>query len=202
MKYLKTTAAAALIVVSLAANAVPATATTLTSPAGTTYTSTLSLVSEGPFILHAFETFRCESSTFEGKVEGHGEWTTATAKVSSMAWLGCNHAFSVLNRGSLEVHTDSASADGNGTLTWTGAELGIKWVTIFGSFDCLYTLSNVNLGTVTGSKSTGGTATAGGGATKISVDGGIFCQVSEPEIKNEWTSPSYKIRTPDYLDVD
>jgi hypothetical protein len=202
MKHLKTTVLAAVAATALMAFVAPASATTLTSPAGTTYTGALRLESEGPFTLHGTGTFTCGRSSMEGKVESHGSSVTTVSKLSQTIWNECSHAFSVLKTGSLEIHTDTANADGNGTLTWNGAELTITWNTVFGNVHCTYTLGSVNLGTIAGSKSTGSTATASGGATKMTVHGGLFCQSKETGIKNEWTSPSYRFTTPDYLDVD
>ncbi|HEX5988906.1 MAG TPA: hypothetical protein VFY75_01665 [Solirubrobacterales bacterium] len=196
MKYVKMLGLLAVAAAALMAFAGTASATYLTSPAGTTYTGTIHAKSEGTTTLHG-EAFAvsCAASTVSGSVEFHSTGTgTAGGKITTLDFSECTFPVTVIANGSLEVHTKTASADGNGTLTSNGAK-----ITIHGPFgiNCLYETNNTDIGTLTGSKNTGKTATLDIDSSLIPRTGdSAFCGAA-----GEWTG-SYEVTTPDYLDVD
>lgn len=146
MKYLKILAVTALAAVGLTAFTAAASATTLTSPSGTAYTSTVEAEASNVKFTGSFVAIECVESKFDGTVSSHGEAVTAKISLSSMSFMECNYPFTVLKPGTLEIHTDSAGVDGNGSVTWEGLEMSIH--TSVG--ECVYT-SNVPIGTLSGS---------------------------------------------------
>lgn len=195
MKYVKTLGLLAIAAAALMAFTASASATVLTSPAGTVYTGTIKAASEnghvkltGPLGISV----EC-ASTVEGKVEKHGANVTAGGNITSLAFTGCTNGYSatVLAKGSLEIH---ALGNGNGTLTSSGTEVTVH--TPLG-FACIYKTGNTHIGTLTGSKNLAGkTATLDIAAATIPRTGdSAFCGAS-----GSWTG-SYLVSTPDYLDV-
>ena len=187
MKTLKMLALACSAAAVLAIFAAPATATVLTSPAGTTYTGSIKATSnnlkwEGPFV-----TIECSHSAWGGNVESHGAAVTTKFQLSSLSFTGCNFAFTVNNTGSMEVHTDTAVSDGNGTLTWTGASISIA--TSVGT--CVFTTNGTDLGTVTGGEN------AIDVNAKIPRTGGSFLCGPSAGLRGIYT-----ITTPNSLTVD
>jgi hypothetical protein len=190
MKFIKMLSLAATAAVALLAFAGSASATTITSPSGTVYTSTVKDVSEGAVKLSgSFTTIQCNASAIEGKIEKHGSGVTAAGAVSSMTFTECNFPVTVAKKGSLEVHATSGS---NGTLTSSGAEISIA--TSIGT--CVFTTSNTNLGTVTGSSSTGGAATKDISGSIPRTGGNFLCGSSGT------LTGSYKGTTPSVAYVD
>lgn len=196
MKYLK------LVCLAVAATALltgTASATTLTSPANTTYTGAVKLVSEGQMTLHNefLAPFNC-SWSLEGKTESHGAAVTAGGKVVAITMTNCTstQSISVLNPGSLQFHTDTESADGNGDFTLVGFELSLFYPAV--GLTCKYgTGTGISLGTLTGSKTTKSNATVDGSSPQIPVVGSsIFCG------KFGTLTGSFQVSTPTYLDVD
>ena len=187
MKYVKTLGLLSVAAAAMMAFAGTASATYLTSPEGTIYTGTIHASSEGATELHG-EAFsvNCSASTVSGKVETHGSSVTAGGKISTLDFTGCNFPVTVLNAGSLELHT-SASGPGTGTLTSTGAE-----ITIHGPFgiNCIYKTSNTHIGTLTTEE------TLDIDSAAIPRTGhSAFCGAS-----GEWTG-SYAVTTPSTLYV-
>ena len=198
MKYAKMLGLLAVAVTALMAFAGVASATILTSPAGTTYTSTIKATSTESSLDGAFVTVTCKHSAVEGKVESHGAGVTAGGKISSLTFTECNFPTTVKKAGSLEIHTTKVTdangevtepVNGNGTLTSTGAEIEIA--TSVGT--CIFTTSATDVGTVTG----GTTAKLDIASAKIPRTGGNFLCGSS----GTWTG-SYTINTPDTLLVD
>jgi phage baseplate assembly protein gpV len=143
MNHLKTFSAALLTAVALLTLAGSASATTLTSPAGTTYTGAFH-VESGTIEFHGpFTTIVCKKSTFAGKVENHGAGITAGGKLSSFTLSECNYPMTTLKAGSIEIHS---TGSGNGTLTWSGGE--ITWESSIAN--CILTTAGTDLGTLTG----------------------------------------------------
>jgi hypothetical protein len=150
MKYLKTLGPGSVVAIALLAFAGIAQATTLTSPAGTQ-------MKEGEFVngelvgsasLHgAFVTIKCGKASGEGIITNAGSSTTT---VKGEIFLGtfseCNYPVTVLSTGTTEVHTVGASANGNGTLTSSGAK--VKLETSVGT--CVFTTNGTHLGEVVG----------------------------------------------------
>lgn len=192
MKYAKMLGLLAVAVAALMAFAGTASATTLTSPSGTTYTSTIKSSSEGTTSLHGpFTTVSCTASTVEGKVEKHGAGVTVSGAISKLTFSGCNFPVTVLKAGSLEVHNISGTKDG--TLTSNGAEITIQ--TSIAS--CIFTTSNTDIGRLTAAPSNTGHATLDINSAGIPRTGhSVFCGSS-----GTWTG-SYKVETPTGLLVD
>lgn len=183
LKVLKT---ALLGLVALAAFAGTASATVLTSPAGTAYTGTR--ISHGTALKMA-TAGECKTSTLHEEIESHGAAATAVSKVTSLSFSECGYPVTVTKAGTMEVHS---LGNGNGTVTWSGAEIVLK--TPVG--DCLYTPNNTDMGTLTGSKNTGGTAVFDLSARVPRTGGNFLCGVQA-----EWNG-TYVVQAPDYLGVD
>lgn len=191
MKHLKMLALVAAAAASLMAFATPASATQLTSPNGTVYTGSLHASSTGIAWDGAFTTVSCSSSTWAGKVETHGAAVTAGFKVTSLTFSSCNYPFIVKKPGSYEIHTDNAAlVDGNGTVTWTGAEIEVQ--TSVGT--CIFTTSSTDLGTLTGKDAGNAVIDI---TAKIPRTGGNFLCGSSSTMTG-----SYTITTPSTLTVD
>ena len=187
--------------------AASASATTVTSPTGTAYTSTIHATSEGHAILHG-PTGEVECpSTVEGKVESHGNGVTAEGKISVLTFghegNPCTNSWhvTVVTPGSLQIHW---KANHEGTLTSTGATVT---TTRFG-ITCNYLTNATDIGVVTDSHTAGdekpanetkeGTATLHIEAKIPRHTGSSGLCGTEPA---EWTG-SYIVNTPDKLYID
>lgn len=190
-----------LVVAAMMAFAGSASATTLTSPSGTTYTGEIKAESEGSTTLKSsfIGTVTCTSSKAVGKVESHGTGVTAAGNIAELTFTGCSGgeptspvgvARESGKRGALEVH--GTSTTGNGTVTSTGAEVIIH-KTLAGT--CIFVTFSTDLGTLTGSNVTGTNATLDISGVVIRTNGSGFCGESAT-----WTG-SYKIWQPSTLEV-
>lgn len=204
MKYVKMLGLAAIAAAALMAfvGAGTASATELTCtepekvkvvcPAGTS----IHAEAESKVILHPpIGSIECSQSTVAGKTANKGSATeTVSGAIEHLTFGECNATVHVLKNGSLEIHTQEASSNNNGTLTSSGAEVTV----LFAGFHCIFGTNNTDLGTVTGSSTTGGTATLDIKATipRIGGTSGIFCGSTAA-----WTG-AYKANTPDWLDID
>jgi len=194
MKYVKMLGLAALAAAALMAFAGSASATTLTSPSGTQYSGTIAatLSSASATLKSSFiGEVVCKKSTVEGKVESQGAEVTAKGNLSSLTFTECNGTVTVLKAGSLEVHTEGEKANGNGTLTSSGAEVTVE----LAGLHCIFTTSNTDVGKVTG----GTTATLTAASQAIPRTGGrsgAFCGSSAT-----WNA-TYSVTTPDTLLID
>lgn len=143
MNYLKMLGLVACITGALTIFAVPASATTLTSPAGTTYTGAIKATS-GVIELHgSFITVKCESSSFEGNVSQHGSGVTVKIPLSFLRLFPCNFPLTVLSYGNIEWH---GTGNGNATVTWNAFELTVETSIA----NCIFSGNSVDLGTFTG----------------------------------------------------
>jgi len=212
MKYLKMLGLAAVAACALLAvvGVGAASATTLTcaekTPDGTHHelklcsnTQILHAVSVGKAVLDApFGNIECNSTT-HGTITNPGSASTTASGPIPKGGLIFNECGSdtvtVLKEGSLEIHTDvEGVTDFNGTVTSIGAEVTIVHL----GFHCIFgTGAGTDIGTLTGSTTTGKTATMHIKATIPRTGGssGAFCGSSAP-----WTG-TYDITTPDTLDV-
>ena len=205
MKYLKMLGLAAIAAGALMAfvGAGTASATELTCSAGVMCAAPTHIhaVNEGTVTLDPIiGKIECGESTVTGRASTGSSSTTVAsvnergeaAELEALTFGSCNAAITVEKKGSLEIHTRTASADGNGTLTSKGAQIKI----VFSGITCTATTgTGVDIGTVTGSKNLSNkTATLDIEAT-IPLDG-AFCGGSA-----SWTG-SYLVTTPDYLDID
>jgi hypothetical protein len=105
----------------------------------------------------------------------------------------------VIKKGSLEFHThesDTKGKSGWGTLTSSGLEITITFPSPV-TLDCIYTTNNTDIGTVTGSTSTGGAAVIGVSGKKLTRTGGSFFCGSSVELTG-----SYTFISPNWIDVD
>jgi hypothetical protein len=164
MKYVRNlglvvTAAMAL----LAVGAGNATATTLTSPAGTVYKGELvaSVGGSLTFKEEGFGTWTCTAGVYKAMPNPQSESSTVTASISTLT-LGpprvaggneeesqCENGattINVLKRGSVEIHLIGSGP--SGTLTSSGTEV----TTTRSGVHCIYTTNNTDLGTLTSGK--------------------------------------------------
>jgi hypothetical protein len=186
MRYVKTLGLLAVAAAALMAFAGTASATALTSPAGTTYTGAVRATSSSTSLHGPFITVSCTHSTAEGKVEAHGASVTAAGKVSGLTFTGCNYPVTVKKAGALEVHSGSPSR-----VTSSGAEVAIH--TSVG--ECVFSTVNtaIDIGQFTG----GTPARHDIDSVTIPRTGGsFFCGTA-----GEWTG-SYTITTPGTLLLD
>jgi hypothetical protein len=181
MKYIKMLGLLSIATVALLAFAGAASATTLTSPAGTTYTGTIKAESSNSSIHGSFITVSCGKSTFEGKVEQHGAGVPAEGKLSSLTFSECNYSITrTINIGVYRVHSNG----------WWTFIFGIHIHTSVG--ECVFTANATT------------TNFTGGSPAKIDLDsaaiprtgGSFFCGSS-----GEWTG-NYTITSPSSLYVD
>jgi len=202
MKHLKMIGLAAITALGLMAfgGVSSASATTLTCTSGPTKitcpTGTIvDLSSESSQTTKAgFASFTCTESTIKGRTANTGSATeTVRANIETLTFGSCNATVTVIKNGSLEIHTQGAIANNNGTLTWSGSEI----TTATQGTSCVYGTSNTNLGTLTGSTTRGGsTATLDISAELLKISGGFLC--ANPM---HWEG-SYTVTEPDWLDVD
>ena len=138
-----------------------------------------------------FTTITCQSSTVKGTVSQHGAAVTVRGTVSTLTFTDCGgDEVKVLKAGSLEAH--GSATTGNGTITSIGAEVTVH--TAIG-IDCIFSTSNTDLGTLTGSNVTKSNATLDISASIPQTGHSPFCGS-----KGEWTG-SYKVTGPTSLEV-
>jgi hypothetical protein len=199
MKYMKMLAVLMGAAAISALGASVASATAITSPKGTVYTSKIKVESEGHGILHnAFTTVECSGSA-EGTVEKHGFGVTASGPAMSLPFTQCtgSNTVTVQSAGALELHPISGTE--NGTLTSRGAEV-VVFNHPFGG-TCIYTSSSsgTDIGLVTSTSVTGGAGRIDVNAVIPRTAGslGIFCGSSATLTANvKITSPN-----PFYVDA-
>lgn len=201
MKYLKAPGTAAGVVIALmafvGAGSASATELTCTQPIGTKVMcpaeTEFHAETEGRLVMDTLiGNIECFMS-FEGKATTGSSTTTVSIPLSAVTFRNCgdNDAVNVKKPGTLEIHTRNAGADGNGTVTWVGAEIEMVGT----NFSCTYTTgAGVDFGTLTGSSTTGSTAT-------LDIEGkipgdGFLCLNGV-----QWTG-NMKVTAPDWLDVD
>jgi hypothetical protein len=194
MKHLKILGLAAVVSTALLTFAGTASATELTSPAGIRVPtgSTIHAVSEGHAVLDPpFGKIEC-NSTVEGATANE-TGTSINGAISTLNFTNCTNGavVAVIKTGTFSI---TSSGGGNGTLTSNGAEVTVELLGVH----CLYSTAQTPLGTVTGSGTTGGTATLDIAATLLRTGGrsGNFCGTSA-----RWTG-SYSITKPDPLFID
>jgi hypothetical protein len=205
MKYIKMLGLAAVAAAALMAfvGAGTASAAKLTSPAGTVVPvgTVIKAENEGKVVLDPpFGAIECSKSIVEGKVTNAGGITiiegkevtdTVKGEITTLDFTECNATVTVLKKGTLEIHS---LGNGNGTLTSNGAEVTVQFV----GTHCIFTTSNTDLGTVTGSGNTKSNATLDISATIPRTGGssGIFCGSTAA-----WTG-AYKVTAPNPLFID
>jgi hypothetical protein len=194
MKYAKMFGLAALAAALMAFVAAgTASATELDNATGMVTTgSTISAVNEGTVVLHPpIGDIECNKSLVSGKTTNTGGASeTVKGNIESLTFENCNATVTVLKKGTLEIHS---SGSNNGTLTSSGTEVTVNYL----GFHCIFSTSSTDIGTLTGSKTTGKTATFDISATIPRTGGtsGFFCGSTA-----QWTG-SYEITNPDTLNV-
>lgn len=96
MRYRKMLVFAGVVLASVMALAASASATTLTSPSGRTYTGPIKLENEGAVRITGENglVFTCFGWIIEGKIETHGAGATAAGKLNLMSLTSAVAAFS------------------------------------------------------------------------------------------------------------
>jgi hypothetical protein len=193
MKHLKMLGLFVMAAASLMAFSSSASATILTSPSGTKYEGKIEATAVSSLLLQAsFANITCTQSTVAGTPTNFGSATeTVSGPISTLSFSSCNATVTVLNNGRLEIHTEKAKENGNGTLTGSGSKVTVA---VFGT-SCVYgTGSGTDLGTLKGSDT--GTAKMEINANLPLEEGGFGC--ANPAT---WTG-SYSVTNPDNLTVD
>jgi hypothetical protein len=188
MKPLEILAVAAVVAFALALGAGGASANPLTSPVGTSYTSTLKAESSSWKLSGTFTAVECKGSTLEGKVESDSE-TMAAGNLSSLSFKECNFATTVKKPGSLEIRP---AGEGKGTVISSGAEIIVS----SSVGECVFTTNNTDIGTLTGTDVTSGSAVLDLSEGLPRTAGNFLCGASGT------LSGSYKFATPSTLYVD
>jgi hypothetical protein len=216
MNYLRILGLMAVAAATLMAFAASASATTLTSPTGTTYTGTFAAHSTN-FTTHgSFVTVSCTESKLEGKVEQHGAGKTVKGNLTKLTFSGCNFPFTVNASGNLEFHAVSeitnvgtgkkeivtCNTAGQVECTGTVTSNQIKLTVATSVGNCVFTTNATDLGTLTPTNDTLSTAVLDIGAPEGKTgriprtEGNFLCGSSA-----QWTG-SYSFTTPDSLYVD
>lgn len=191
MKHLKTLWLAAIVLTAAMIFASTALATVVTSPKGTLYTSTLKGTSEGTVTFHGPVDITCEAA-LEGIINSHGTSVTAEGQPTNWEYIKCGTNIIHSNElGSIAIHS---VGKGEGTITSSGTR-GTATITSLG-LTCVYTTSSTDLGVVTDSSITGGTATIHLEGSIPRTGGSIFCGSSA-----EMTG-SATVTTPDAIFID
>lgn len=205
MKYLKMLGLAAVAATALMAfGAGTASATTLCKTNETPCTTewkyhngtTISASLEGTATLNAgFVTVTCTEGTVNGEITNEGSaTTTVSGPVNSVTFGSCNCELVQVNAGgTLELHHIEGTM--NGTLTSKAATSTVRCSGV----TCHYTTaaSGTDMGTLTGSLATSGTATMDIRTSLTKEEGSSFLCASGAE----WVA-NYKVTSPDVLEVD
>ncbi len=157
MKYLKLLATAAIAAAAVMAFAGSASATVLTEttvggtedqvPVNAVLTGHLEAGTEATLKSSFIGEVKCSASTIAGKVTNAGGATeTVKGEITELTFTSCNGTVTVVQKGTLEVHTEGASANGNGTLTSSGAEVTVE----LAGLHCIFSTSNTDVGQVFG----------------------------------------------------
>jgi hypothetical protein len=143
MKHIKILGLLAVAATALMAFAGVASASTVTSPAGTAYTGTIAATAGTTELVGSFTTVKCTASSVEGNVKTHGAGVTAEGPINKLTFSGCNFEVTVKKTGTLIAH---ATSGGNATLTSKNAEVIVH--TSVG--ECVFTTNETHIGTLTG----------------------------------------------------
>jgi hypothetical protein len=195
MKYLKLMGLAAVAAAALMAFAGTASATTLTGAGGTTLGTGTAIAAEaeGTVTLDPpFGAIECKKSKVEGATtNAGGTGVSVTGNISLLTFTECNATVTVINKDSLSIE---GTGNNNGLLRGTNNEVTVEFI----GTHCIFKTNNTELGTVTGTGTTGATATLDISATIPRTGGrsGAFCGTTAA-----WTG-SYKVNTPDTLNID
>jgi hypothetical protein len=192
--------AAAVLLTLFGGGSASATELTCTEPVGTKIFcpvgAEIHSEAEGGVVLHPpIGDIECKEATGFGSLTNAGSSTTTPSGTPALTTLGkCNATVDVLQKGTLEVHTRNAGADNNGTFTSNGTQVTVE----FAGFHCIFTTSNTDVGTLTGSSTTKGTPTLDLEATIPRTGGrsGAFCGSTAQ------MTGSLRVTKPDWMDID
>jgi len=208
MEHAKKLGLAIAIVGALIASAEPssagATTLTCTNPPGTRVqcpAGTVIKATSDHVEIHAAPAgITCTHSFLELETSNAGSSTeTVKASVKSIDFTGCGDwTLTVLAKGSFEFHThpsDSQGVSGWGTVTSTGLEIT---ATHHIGLHCVFKTNSTDIGTLTGSTSTGGTPILNllGNLPRTGGTSGVFCGSSAQ------LTGAYAFISPTWLDVD
>ncbi|HEX5989691.1 MAG TPA: hypothetical protein VFY75_05725 [Solirubrobacterales bacterium] len=129
-------------------------------------------------------------STFENQVEVNESGLTAGGQISTFTLSPCYLGDAAIQSpGTLEIQPIGGGPDG--TVVWSGGTVKASE----GSVVCYYKANGIDFGTLTGSATTGGTAT-------IDIDGSLPLESGDPlcDKQLQWTG-SYTVETIDNLNV-
>lgn len=200
MRYFKALALATVAVAALMGfvGSGTASATTLTKETGGILQTgnAVRIVNEGSVTLTAVPlSIECTVSEIEGKLATE---TGASVEVSieTMTWDGCPCKVTTLTNGSLTVSVIGTGPDG--VVALKNTEITFNCMTVFGPAHCIYksAATGTTLGTLTGSRTTGATAT-------MDVESGEMTG----QIKSSYCAEKgrldgkWKVTTPDVLNV-
>lgn len=137
------------------------------------------------------------SSHIEGVVTkegGPGTGDTVEGHISKLSFFNCTNGYvvHVEKLGTLVAHTEGATSNNNGTITSTGTTVTVTNTPV-GS--CGYLTNNTDIGVLTGSKNTAGTATFDINASIPRHAGSFFCGSS-----GIWEG-NYLVEVPDRLNI-
>lgn len=109
----------------------------------------LHAISEGHMAFQSgFRVIECES-TIEAAIANTGSSSeTAQITITHLEWTSCGCPYTTVENGELEIHTENASSNGNGTLTGKSS----TWTTTCSGVACKFGFSagGTDLGTLTG----------------------------------------------------
>ncbi len=182
MNYIKMLGLLAIAAAALMAFAGTASASVLTSPEGTTYTSSITATSTNSELHGSFVSIKCSHSEMKGKIETHGAGQDAGGNLSSVTFTGCNYPVTTTTYGS-GWFSSLARFFSLGFLFHSHTSVGT----------CTFTTNNTDLGTLTEGKN----AYISINSAKIPRTGGNFLCGSS----GTWTG-SYDLTTPNDLWVD
>lgn len=191
MRYLKTLGLAGLAVVAMTVAAGGAAASTLTQ--APPVTGTVKAEAEGAVEWTGTIPFSCQKSALEWNVESHGASAPTKGPLSKFTLEECSRPMTVLKPGSFELH---ATSGGDGTMTWSGAELTMQTSIVGFPVHCIYK-PDIDIGTFTGSATTKGTATLDIVSVAIPQAATSGLCGDDAELHG-----SYKLTSPDYLVVE
>jgi hypothetical protein len=186
MKYIKMLGALAAAATALMALTGSASAAYVTSSEGET--PNIVATSTNSKFHGSFVSLECAHSKLEGNVESHGVGVPVGLAVDALSFSNCNYVFTVVNKGSLQIHADPSGVTGDGTITWTGAI--ITYHSSVGQ--CTLTTNGTDVGTLDGKAS----ATWHINSAKIPRTAGNFLCGSSAT----WTG-NYSITNPSTLEV-
>lgn len=163
-----------LIVLAIMAGlATSASATVMTSPAGTIYTGEAQASSIGNVVMSGSNGVKteCVKKSYSNFV-ADGAFVTVKSTISNTSYTCSTGTVHVKKNGTYEFHS---TGGGGGTVTISGSELEKTTETIFGTITCIYTTTNTSFGTFTGSNTTGGKARLDINATIPRTGGSSLC---------------------------